>query len=80
MKTLTINIDEATVKRLDRLIASKAGPWKNRSELICHAVQRLLEVMIDEEERELDIFYRASSRLNRQVAALIKEQAGNFSG
>src|SRR6266581_2487804 len=77
MKTIAMTIDEPTLKRIDRLMASQAVPWKSRSEVIRHAVQQFITDLerANEEEREREIFRRHGARLNRQAAALIKEQA-----
>jgi metal-responsive CopG/Arc/MetJ family transcriptional regulator len=77
MKTIAMTIDEPTLKRVDRLMASNAVPWKSRSEVIRHAVQQLVENFerAQEEKREREIFKRHGAHLNRQAAALIKEQA-----
>ena len=77
MKTIAMTIDEPTLKRVDRLMASNVVPWKSRSEIIRHAVQQLVENVerAQEEKREREIFRRHGARLNRQAAALIKEQA-----
>lgn len=77
MKTIAMTIDEPTLKRIDRLMASQAVPWKSRSEVIRYAVQQLLTDLecAKEEQREREIFRRHGARLNRQAAALIKEQA-----
>ena len=77
MKTIAMTIDEPTLKRVDRLMASNIVPWKSRSEVIRHAVQQLVENLerTQEEKREREIFRRHGARLNRQAAALIKEQA-----
>jgi len=77
MKTIAMTIDEPTLKRVDRLMASNVVPWKSRSEIIRHAVQQLVENLerAQEEKREREIFRRHGARLNRQAAALIKEQA-----
>ena len=77
MKTIAMTIDEPTLKRVDRLMAKKAVPWKSRSEVIRHAVVQLVDKLerAGEEEREREIFQRHGARLNRQAAALIKDQA-----
>ncbi len=77
MKTIAITIDEPTLKRIDQLTARDAIPWKSRSEVIRHAVQEFVAKLerATEEEREREIFRRHGARLNRQAAALIKEQA-----
>jgi metal-responsive CopG/Arc/MetJ family transcriptional regulator len=77
MKTIAMTIDEPTLKRIDRLMASNSVPWKSRSEVIRHAIQQFVARLerATEEEREREIFRRHGARLNRQAAALIKEQA-----
>jgi len=77
MKTIAMTIDESTLKRIDRLMANETVPWKSRSEVIRHAVQKLIKDLerASEEEREREIFQRHGARLNKQAAALIKEQA-----
>ncbi len=77
MKTIAITIDEPTLKRLDRVMADKSTSWKTRSEVIRLAVQQFIARLERnaEEEREREIFRRHGARLNRQAAALVKEQA-----
>lgn len=77
MKVIAITIDEPTLKRIDRLMDKDGAPWKNRSEVILHAVQQFVAHLgrADEAEREREIFRRHGARLDRQAAALIKEQA-----
>lgn len=79
MKTIAITIDEPTLKRLDRVMASKTTAWKTRSEIVRKAVQQFIAQLerAAEEEREREIFSRHSTRLNRQAAALIKDQANS---
>ncbi len=77
MKTIAITIDEPTLKRIDQLMDKDELPWKSRSEVIRHAVQQFVAHLerVSEEEREREIFRRHGARINRQAAALIKEQA-----
>lgn len=77
MKTIAVTIDEPTLERLDRVANDKSAAWKNRSEVVRQAVQELLSRLetIAEEEREREIFRRNRTRINRQAAALVKEQA-----
>lgn len=77
MKTIAIIIDELTLKRIDRLAASDAVPWKSRSEVVRHAVKQFVEHLerTAEERREREVFRRHGARLNHQAVALIKEQA-----
>lgn len=77
MKTIAMTIDEPILKRIDHLLAQEDGPWKSRSEIIRQAIHefviRLERTAREEHERE--IFRRHRTRLNRQAAALVKEQA-----
>jgi len=75
MKTIAITIDEAMLESLDRLAGSHDAP--NRSKIIRAAVgEYLLRLArVAEEERERDVFRRHRGRLQRQAAALVKEQA-----
>ena len=77
MKTIAISIDEDTLQRVDSIIENDSVSWKSRSEVIRLAVQQFVEALERraEEERESEIFRRHASRLNRQAAALVKEQA-----
>jgi Arc/MetJ-type ribon-helix-helix transcriptional regulator len=77
MKTIAITIDESSINRIDRLLASNSVPWRSRSEVIRQALQKFLAGLerAAEEERERKIFRRHRISLNRQAAALIKEQA-----
>ena len=77
MKTIAMTIDEPTLQRIDRLMAEDSVPWKSRSEVIRRAVQEFVGRLerTAEQEREREIFRRHRARLNRQAAALIKEQA-----
>jgi len=77
MKTIAVTVDEPTLRRIDRLVAAESVPWKSRSEIIRQAVQEFVAraERMAEEEREREIVRRHRSRLNRQAAALIKEQA-----
>lgn len=77
MKTIAISIDNDTLHRVDSLIENNSVSWKSRSEVIRQAVRQFVETLERraEEERESKIFRRHASRLNRQAAALVKEQA-----
>jgi len=79
MKTIAITIDEPSLRELDRLRARASGGARSRSRsaLIRQAVHQhiaRLETAL-EEDRERAIFRRHRSRLQRQAAALVKEQA-----
>ena len=76
MKTIAITIEEPTLKRVDRLLVP-GGHWRNRSEIIRQAINEFItQVELEiEETREREIFRRNRSRLNRQIAAMVKEQA-----
>jgi metal-responsive CopG/Arc/MetJ family transcriptional regulator len=77
MKTIALTIDRSMLERLDRLLAMETLPWKSRSGLIRQAADELLARLerAAEEERERNIFHRHRACLNRQAAALVKEQA-----
>ncbi len=76
MKTIAITIDERTLSRLDRITTAGNGPWKSRSQAVRQAVQQLVARWEQrmEEERERRIFREHRSQLNRQAAALVKDQ------
>lgn len=77
MKTITVNIDDSTLERLDRLLAD-CSRRASRSSLIRIAVREYvasIEKAI-EEQRERAVFKRRRrKRLERQGVVLIKEQA-----
>ena len=77
MKTIAITIDEPTLQRIDHLLAVESTSWKSRSEVVRQAVHEFVARLerMGEEERERKVFRRHRSRLNRQAAALVKEQA-----
>ena len=75
MKTIAVTIDEPTLERMDRLVGARAT--RNRSAMIRVAIQDYvtrLERAV-EEEHERGVFQRHRKRLERQAAALVKEQA-----
>jgi metal-responsive CopG/Arc/MetJ family transcriptional regulator len=75
MKTIAVTIDEPTLERMDRLVSTR--PRGNRSAMIRVAIQDYvtrLERAV-EEEHERGVFQRHRKRLDRQAAALVKEQA-----
>lgn len=76
MKTITVSIDDSTLKQLDRLLAD-CSRRASRSSLIRIAVREYvasIEKTI-EEQREREVFKRRRKRLERRAVALIKEQA-----
>lgn len=77
MKTIAVTIDEPTLQRIDRLVASERVVLKSRSEVIRQAVQQFIARLEQaaEEEREREIIRRHHTRINRQAVALITEQA-----
>jgi Arc/MetJ-type ribon-helix-helix transcriptional regulator len=77
MKTIAVTIDERTLQRIDRIMTGESAPWKSRSEIVRQALQEFIAHLerVAEEEREREIFHRHRSRINRQAAALVKEQA-----
>ncbi len=76
MKTIAITIDNAILERIDRLMHENPH-WRSRSAVIRKAAGEFLARLEQaaEEEREREIFSRHRARLNRQAAALVKEQA-----
>jgi metal-responsive CopG/Arc/MetJ family transcriptional regulator len=76
MKTIAITIDEAMLESVDRLAGDRSDT-PNRSKIIRAAVGEYLARIerTAEEEREREVFRRHRGRLNRQAAALVKEQA-----
>jgi metal-responsive CopG/Arc/MetJ family transcriptional regulator len=74
MKTIAITIEEDALAELDRL-ARRAGA--NRSKLVRRALREYLTRAEREVEdaREREIVRRHRSALQRQAAALVKEQA-----
>ncbi len=77
MRSIAITIDEPTLERIDQLRTRESAPWKSRSEIIRQAAWEFVARLERkaQEEREREIFHRHRSRLNRQAAALVKEQA-----
>ena len=71
MKTIAITIDEETVARVDRLGKG------NRSRVIREAVQEYVARVerLAAEAQEATVIHRHRSRLARQAAALVREQA-----
>lgn len=76
MKTIAITVDEAMLDKVDRLSRERGGS-PNRSKLIRVAVSEYLTrvELAAEEERERAVFRRHRTRLRRQAAALVNEQA-----
>jgi metal-responsive CopG/Arc/MetJ family transcriptional regulator len=77
MKTIAITMDEDTLSSIDRLLAPRTGPWKNRSQLVRQALQQFLKDLerTREEEHEATVFQEHRERLAAQARALIAEQA-----
>lgn len=77
MKTIAMTIDEPTLRRIDRLVTAKDPAWRSRSAFIRQAVRQAADQLerTVEEDREREIIRRQRVRLNRQAAALVKEQA-----
>ncbi|MBI3047770.1 MAG: ribbon-helix-helix protein, CopG family [Acidobacteria bacterium] len=77
MKTIAITMDEDMLARLDRLVRPGDAQGTNRSRIIRTAVREYvarLERQI-EDEREAAVVRRHRSRLARQAAALVRQQA-----
>lgn len=77
MKTIAVTIDEGMLQRIDRIMKEESALWKSRSEIVRQALREFISDLerVAEEEREREIFHRHRSRINRQAAALVKEQA-----
>ena len=77
MKTIAITIDEATLDRVDGVLARYPDAGHNRSALVREALHDYLRQLdaraADEAERH--IWRRHRSQLEREAAALIEEQA-----
>lgn len=77
MKTIAITIDEPTLGRVDEVLERSPGRARNRSALVREALHDYLRQLdaraADEAERR--IWRRHRSKLEREAAALIKEQA-----
>lgn len=74
MKTIAITIDDESLKRLGDLEQKKG---MNRSQVVREAVRLYVETeeRRRDEEQEREVFRRLKSKLGKQAAALMKEQA-----
>lgn len=83
MTTIAISIDDRTLKALDDLAIRMAGARKggkravNRSEVVRLAISELAakRARADQEARDRGILKKHSTRINRQAAALVAQQA-----
>ena len=77
MKTIAITIEESALERLEQLRRKAGGKRRNRSELIRRAVEEYIARLEREVQEEHDraVIRRHHRKLNRQAAALIREQA-----
>jgi metal-responsive CopG/Arc/MetJ family transcriptional regulator len=82
MKTIAITIDETTLAALDKLAAGGArrragGRAGNRSEVVRRAVQEYLDrrAQAERDRVEWEIWRKNLSKLNRDAAALVADQA-----
>ncbi|MBI3072005.1 MAG: ribbon-helix-helix protein, CopG family [Deltaproteobacteria bacterium] len=77
MKTIAISIDDPTIAAVDSLIAEKTTAWRSRSAVIRDAVKAFVieRQARAREEREREIIRKHRTRLRRQAAALVREQA-----
>ncbi len=75
METIAITVDQATLKSLDRLVAS--GVSKNRSEAVRTAVGELMAATerASREHREGEIIRKHRGKLSRQARELVRSQA-----
>lgn len=77
MKTIAITIDEDILARVDRVARADGRGTLNRSRIIRTAVRDYvsrLERQLDE-HREAAIVHRHRSKLARQAAELVRQQA-----
>lgn len=76
MKTIAITIDEETLELIDRLYAS-SGQFRSRSALVRAAIEDFVEQMSRrlDEERESKIVRENQELLEKQLRALVEEQA-----
>jgi metal-responsive CopG/Arc/MetJ family transcriptional regulator len=77
MKTIAVTMEESTLKRLDRLPRRGNRRRRNRSEVIRKAVEDYLAKLERQAhtEHDAEIIRRHYRKLNRQAAALIRDQA-----
>ena len=76
MKTIAITVDEETLALIDELHGS-SEKFRSRSALVRAAIREYaaLEKKRSEEEREREIIRKNKNLLDRQLKALIAEQA-----
>ena len=76
MKTIAITIEDDILHRIDNLAANRQ-PAANRSQFIREAVREYVVKLenMAQEERERELIHRHRHRLQREVMALLKEQA-----
>ncbi|MGH9791191.1 MAG: CopG family ribbon-helix-helix protein [Candidatus Acidiferrales bacterium] len=77
MKTIAISIEEAALQQIDRLARKRSAKRRNRSQVIRQAVQEYISRLErqEREAREDEIIRKHYKKLNRQAAALIRQQA-----
>ncbi len=78
MKTIAITIDEPTLKGIVKVAArGRGGKRLSRSEVIRVALQDFLQryERLEREERERAILAKNRSRLEKELEALVREQA-----
>jgi predicted transcriptional regulator len=77
VKTIAITIDDDTLERVDRLAGTSDRRGGGRSRLIRQAVREHVDRLerLAEDVREAAIVRRHRTHLDRQVRALVKQQA-----
>lgn len=77
MKTIAITIEEVMLSRIDRIVRTSNERKTNRSLLIRLALGEYIERIerIEKEERDREILAAHRDLLERQVEALVAEQA-----
>jgi len=76
VKTIAITVDEDTLELIDRLHTS-SGKFRSRSAFIRAAIREFVEQTNKrlEEERESELVHQNKELLEKQLKALVEEQA-----
>ena len=74
MKTVAVTMDPPTLRVLDELVKELG---RNRSDLVREAVRQFVvrAQRRRDEEKDAKIYYRHRKLINRQAAALVRDQA-----
>ena len=76
MKTIAITVDEETLDLIDKLLGS-ASEFRSRSALVRAAIREYAAQVHKrlEEERERELVHKNKDLLDKQLKALVEEQA-----